>query len=146
MIRGKIQGGEWPALDENWIRHYWRDFNLCKTLLVDTEKDSWCPYKVSLYHLWKIVEIGEATVNWRKANAAPVFKKGQQDDPRNKRLISLILVPGKIMERVCVRTWLGYPPDIILVLWWVIKYFRGLFLMNNCNTSKNLFGSHINNW
>lgn len=124
VIRGKIQGGDWPAVDENWIRDYWRYFNSCKTPMVDSEKNGQCPYKVSLYHLWKLVEIGEATDNWRKANAAPIFKKEQQDDPGNKRLISVILVPEKITEWLCVNMWLGHPSDIILVLQRVTKYLR----------------------
>lgn len=76
MIRGKIQGGEWPALDESWIRDYWRDFNLCKTLLVDTEKDSWCPYKVSLPSL---KGCGDCRSHWQleKGKCCTRLQKGK---------------------------------------------------------------------
>lgn len=35
---------------------------------------------------------------WRKAGVAPAFKKGKEEDLGSYRLVSLISVPGKVME------------------------------------------------
>ncbi|PKU43644.1 rna-directed dna polymerase from mobile element jockey- hypothetical protein [Limosa lapponica baueri] len=43
---------------------------------------------------------GEVPEDWRKASVIPVFKKGKKEDLGNYRLVSLIFVPGKMMERL----------------------------------------------
>jgi len=42
---------------------------------------------------------GEVSKDWRKANATPVFIKGKKN-PGNYRPVSLISIPGKMMERL----------------------------------------------
>ena len=45
--------------------------------------------------LWRS---GETPGNWRKANIVPIFRKGQKDNPGDCSPVSLMSVPGKIME------------------------------------------------
>ena len=33
----------------------------------------------------------------------PIYNKGQKEDPGNDRLVSLTLVPGKVMEQIIIR-------------------------------------------
>ncbi|GAB0204441.1 phosphatidylinositol 4-phosphate 5-kinase type-1 beta [Grus japonensis] len=41
---------------------------------------------------------GDIPEDWKKANVTPIYKKGLKEDPGNYRPISLILVPGKVLE------------------------------------------------
>jgi len=47
-------------------------------------------------------QLVEITEDWKGANVTLVFKKGKKEDVGNYRLISLISVPGKVMEQI---TW-----------------------------------------
>ncbi|GAB0207546.1 mitochondrial enolase superfamily member 1 [Grus japonensis] len=46
---------------------------------------------------------GEVPDDWRLANVMPIYKKGWKEDPGNYRPVSLISVPGKIMEQFILR-------------------------------------------
>ncbi|GAB0204815.1 mitochondrial enolase superfamily member 1 [Grus japonensis] len=50
---------------------------------------------------------GEVPVDWRLANAMPIYKKGQKEDLGNYRPVSLTLVPGKVLEQIILSaiTW-----------------------------------------
>jgi len=41
--------------------------------------------------------------DWRKANVAPIFKKGKKEDPGNYRLVSLTSIRGKMMEQLILE-------------------------------------------
>ena len=43
---------------------------------------------------------GEELSDWTKANASPIFKKGDKSDPANYRPISLTCVLCKVMEHI----------------------------------------------
>ncbi|GAB0182338.1 mitochondrial enolase superfamily member 1 [Grus japonensis] len=45
-------------------------------------------------------ESGEVPADWKLANVIPIYKKGVREDPGNYRPVSLISVPGKIMEKI----------------------------------------------
>ncbi|KAK4823576.1 hypothetical protein QYF61_003580 [Mycteria americana] len=46
----------------------------------------------------KLRRSGDVPEDWKKANVAPIYKKGLKEDPGNYRPISLTSVPGKVME------------------------------------------------
>ncbi|KAJ7395092.1 RNA-directed DNA polymerase from mobile element jockey [Pitangus sulphuratus] len=45
-------------------------------------------------------ESREVPADWKLENVDPVFKKGNKEDPGNYRPVSLISVPGKVMEKI----------------------------------------------
>jgi len=64
-------------------------------------------------------ESGEIPVDWKMANAVPIFKKGKKEDPGNYVPVGLTSVPGKIMKIVVLvviekhlrdNTVIGYEP------------------------------------
>ncbi|KAJ7403654.1 RNA-directed DNA polymerase from mobile element jockey [Pitangus sulphuratus] len=52
-------------------------------------------------------ESREATVDWKLASVVMIFKKGEKEDPGNYRPVSLISVPGKVMEKIILGGILG---------------------------------------
>ena len=47
--------------------------------------------------------MGEVPEPGREANVTPVFK-GKKEDPGNYRLVSLTLIPGKVIEQLILQT------------------------------------------
>ena len=59
------------------------------------------PHSVIFERSW---QMGEVPEDWRIANNTPVFKKGKKEDPGNCRPVSLISVPGKMVEQLVLDT------------------------------------------
>ena len=51
----------------------------------------------------KSVDSGELPRDWRNANIAPVFKKGDKHLPENYRPVSLTCVASKLLEHIICR-------------------------------------------
>ena len=51
---------------------------------------------------------GVVPADWRKANVAPVFKKGEHYNPANYRPVSLTSIPCKILEHVIVSALMNH--------------------------------------
>ena len=64
-------------------------------LLKDFETELSVPLEI-LFN--KSLSEGEVPSDWRKANVAPIYKKGPKGDPGNYRPVSLTSVPCKILE------------------------------------------------
>jgi len=54
---------------------------------------------------------GEVPDDWRIANVTPIYKQDQKEDPGNYRPVSLISVPGKIMEQITLSALTGHVKD-----------------------------------
>ena len=54
------------------------------------------------------LDTGEVPSDWRDANVAPIFKKGEHYDPANYRPISLTSIPCKIFEHVIVSSLMNH--------------------------------------
>ena len=50
---------------------------------------------------WWFEEVPE---DWGKANVIPIFKKGKKKDLGNYKLVSLTLIPGKVVEQLILET------------------------------------------
>ena len=43
---------------------------------------------------------GEVPEDWRLADVTPIYRKGRMENPGNYRPVSLISIPGKVMEQI----------------------------------------------
>ncbi|PKU27542.1 rna-directed dna polymerase from mobile element jockey-like [Limosa lapponica baueri] len=55
------------------------------------------PYSIIDHQFWLTSEV---PVDWRLANMMPIYQKGWKEDAGNYRLVSLTLVPGKVMQQI----------------------------------------------
>ncbi|KFW07359.1 hypothetical protein N326_10311, partial [Eurypyga helias] len=55
------------------------------------------PHSIITERSWSTGEVPE---DWRKAHVMPVFKRGKKENPENYRPVSLMSIPGKVMEQL----------------------------------------------
>uniref|UniRef100_K7F0D3 Reverse transcriptase domain-containing protein n=1 Tax=Pelodiscus sinensis TaxID=13735 RepID=K7F0D3_PELSI len=98
------EGGQ-PLVGKEQIRNYLEKLNVHKSMGPDLMHPRVLrelanviaePLAIIFEKLWRSGEIPD---DWKKANGVPIFKKGK-DNPGNYRPVSLISVPGKIMEGI----------------------------------------------
>ncbi|CAM5111816.1 unnamed protein product [Natator depressus] len=103
-------GGDQPSVKKEVVRDYLENLDEHKSMgpdalhprvlkeLADVITE---PLAVIFENSWRS---GEVLDDWQKANVVSIFKKGKEEDPGNYRPVSLISVPGKIMEQVLKKS------------------------------------------
>lgn len=66
---------------------------------------------------------GEVPEDWKKANVIPTYKKGKEEELGNCRLVSLISIPGKVMEQLILET--------------ISRYMKKQVAQRSCGISTN---------
>lgn len=59
------------------------------------------PLSMILEKSW---QTGKVPGDWKRGNILPIFKKDRKKDPGNNQLVSIISLPGKIMEQNTPRS------------------------------------------
>lgn len=59
-----------------------------------------CDCQATFHRLSVVLVNLKGSGDWRLADVILIYKKGCKEDPTNYRLVSLNLVPGKIMELI----------------------------------------------
>lgn len=63
-----------------------------------------CLCEAALNYIRKVTVIeGAVPEHWKRTNVTPLFKKGKRN-LRNYRQASLTLIPGKVMEKLILKT------------------------------------------
>ncbi|KFP41737.1 hypothetical protein N324_06633, partial [Chlamydotis macqueenii] len=66
------------------------------------------PLSIVYQQSWQTVEV---PVDWRLANVTPIYKKGQKEDSKNYRAVSLTSVPWKVMEEIILSAIMWHIQD-----------------------------------
>ncbi|GAB0178010.1 hypothetical protein GRJ2_000266300 [Grus japonensis] len=59
------------------------------------------PFSIIFERSW---HLGEVPDDWKKANVTPILKMGKKEGSGNHRLVSLALIPRKVMEKILQKS------------------------------------------
>ena len=62
---------------------------------------------------------------WKKANVTPIFKKGDKSDANNYRPVSLLSVPGKLLEKIVFKHIFNHLRDNAILSQWQSGFLPG---------------------
>jgi len=100
---------ELPLVEEDCVRDHLSNSDIHKSMgpngmhtrvlreLADVVAE---PLSIIFERSWRTGEVPE---DWRRASVIPIFKKGKKEDPGNYRPVSLISIPGKVMEQLILE-------------------------------------------